>query len=212
MQIAVILCGGKGTRLFPLTREIPKPMLPIKGKSVLEYQIEFLRKNNVKTIYLAVGYLKEQIIDYFKDGSNFGVEIKYLYDNCEGTGGALRGLKTLLGLNTPILVMNGDTLFDVDIQDMVNHHSESITIAVANVENPDRYGVVQDGKIQEKIKVDRGLVSIGLYIIEPDVFSLIFDGYCSLEKDIFPLLKQGFYQYEGDWYDMGTMEVYEEVR
>lgn len=211
MRTAVILCGGKGTRLYPLTYEVPKPMLPIKGKPVLLHQVEFLRNQGITTIYLAVSHLKEQIIDYFKDGSDFGIEIKYLHDECEGTGGALRDLKNL-SLSTPVFVMNGDTLFNVDIQDMIKHHKNSITIAVANVENPERFGVVKDGQIQEKIKVDRGLVSIGLYIIEPNVFYLIPEGYCSLEKDIFPLLKQGFYQYNGSWYDMGTIEIYEEVR
>jgi mannose-1-phosphate guanylyltransferase len=211
MQTAVILCGGKGTRLYPLTYDVPKPMLPIKGKPVLEHQVEFLRKQGISTIYLAVSVLKEQIIDYFKDGTDYGVEMKYLHDNCEGTAGALRDLKNL-NLEEPVLVMNGDTLFDVDVEDMKKHHKEKITIAVANTENPDRYGVVKDGQIQEKIKVERGLVSIGLYIIEPEVFSIIPKGFCSLEKEIFPQLKQGFYQYEGDWFDMGTMEVYEEMR
>lgn len=208
---SVILCGGKGTRLYPLTYEVPKPMLPIKGKPVLHYQIEYLKEQGIKTIYLAVGYLKEQIIDYFKDGNEYGVEIKYLYDECEGTGGALRDLKNM-NLKNSTLVMNGDTLFHVDIQDMLKHHKEEITIGVAEIDNPERFGVVQDGKIQEKVKVERGLVSIGLYIIEPKVFDIIPNGYCSLEKDIFPQLKQGFYQYSGDWYDMGTMKVYEEVR
>lgn len=211
MQEAVILCGGKGTRLYPLTKEVPKPMLLIKGKPVLRYQIEYLKEQGVKTIYLAVSYLKEQIIDYFKDGKDFGVKIEYLNDESEGTGGALRDLKKL-NLSHPILVMNGDTLFHVDIEDMTKYHNEKITIAVANVENPDRYGVVKDGQIQEKIKVEKGLVSIGLYIIEPEVFNMIPNGFCSLERDIFPHIKQSFYQYEGEWFDMGTMEVYQEVR
>jgi NDP-sugar pyrophosphorylase family protein len=211
MQTAIILCGGKGTRLHPLTYDIPKPMLPIKGKPVLEHQIDFLKGQGITNVILAVGYLGEQIVDYFKDGSEFGLSIKYIYDECEGTGGALRDLNNF-SLKEPVFVMNGDTLFDVDTQDMISHHKEKITIAVAEIDNPDRYGVVKDGQIQEKIRVDRGFVSVGLYIIEPEVFKLIPEGFCSLEKDIFPQLKQGFYQYNGSWYDMGTKEVYEEVR
>lgn len=208
---AVILCGGKGTRLYPLTYDIPKPMLPIKDKPVLHHQIEYLRNQGINTIYLAVSYLQDQIIDYFGDGSKFNVKIVYLYDECEGTGGALRGLKDF-DINEPILVMNGDTLFKVNILDMVKNHKGNITIAVSEIENPDRYGVVKDGKIQEKIKADKGLVSIGLYIIEPNIFNAIPNGSCSLERDIFPKIKQDFYLYDGEWYDMGTMDIYVKVR
>lgn len=211
MQTAVILCGGKGTRLYPLTYDTPKPMLSIKGKPVLEHQINYLKGQGIKTIYLAVSYLKEQIIDYFKDGANFDIEIKYLYDECEGTGGALRGLKSL-NLQESVLVMNGDTLFQVNVKDMIKYHNGKITIAVSEVNNPDRYGVIKDGQIQEKVKIDKGLVSIGLYIIEPEIFNLIPQGFCSLEKDIFPQIKQTFYLYKGDWFDMGTHEVYQEMR
>lgn len=211
MQTAIILCGGKGTRLYPLTFEVPKPMLPIKGKPVLEHQINFLKSQGVKNIILAIGYLGEQIIHHFGNGSQFGLNIEYIFDECQGTGGALRELKKYK-FDSPVFVMNGDTLFDVDFKDMKKHHNQKITIAVAEVDNPDRFGVVKDGQIQEKIKVKRGLVSVGLYIINPEVFDIIPEGFCSLEKDIFPQLKQGFYQYKGQWYDMGTMEVYEEVR
>lgn len=211
MQIAVILCGGKGTRLHPLTHDVPKPMLPIKGKPVLEYQIEYLKSQGISTIILAVSHLKEQIMDYFKNGSEYGVNIIYVIDSDSGTGGSLRLLK-YLNLNEPILVMNGDTLFHVNLNHMRKYHKNDITIATSLIDNPDRYGVVQDGQIQEKAKVEKGFVSIGLYIIEPMVFNMIPIGFCSLERDIFPEIKQGFYHYEGDWFDMGVMNTYLEKR
>lgn len=211
-MFTVILCGGKGTRLHPLTYEIPKPMLPIKGKPVLEHQIEYLKKNGITEIYLAVSYLKEYIVEYFGNGENLNVNIQYLEDNCEGTAGALRGLKNK-HIHSPFLVMNGDTLFDVNISKMIKQHKESITIAVSEMEYPDRYGVIQNGQLQEKVKAKKGLVSIGLYLINPNVLDLIpADGFCSLEHDIFPQLKQGFYQYNGNWFDMGTMDAYKEMR
>jgi len=117
MQV-LILCGGKGTRLRPLTKTIPKPMLEFGGKPFLEYLIEYYKKNDIKDFILAVGYLKEQIVEYFGNGKKFGVNIKYSFEEKPlGTGGAVYNAKKYLKGN--FIVVNGDTFTDFEPKDLL---------------------------------------------------------------------------------------------
>lgn len=178
---AIILCGGLGTRLGEFTKQIPKPMLLVKGKPMLEYEIEYLKKYGITDIILAVGYLKEQIIDYFKDGKEFEVNINYSIDNQLGTGGAIKKVN----LTEDFIVLNGDTFVEVNIYNLTNYHyknSNQITIAST-----------------------KDYVNVGIYIVKPEVLTNISSNIkCSIENDIFPQVKLGFYIYEDYWYDIGT--------
>ena len=117
-MIAVIMAGGKGTRIQSINKEVPKPMITILNKPILEYEIQVLKNQGIKDIILVVGYLKEVITDYFKNGEKFGVNISYIEENEPlGTAGALYYLKN--ELNEDFLLLNGDILFNIDINMIV---------------------------------------------------------------------------------------------
>jgi len=224
-QKAVILAGGKGIRLRPITYEIPKALIPIKGKTITEHIFDLLKKYDIKDVILSVGYLKEKIKEKFRDGSEFGVKITYVEeDKPLGTAGPLRLVKDIL--NEPFIVSNGDELKNINIEKMYKLHKESnalATIALTTVDDPSKYGVARlsGSKILEfiekpkKAEAPSNLINSGFYIIEPEVISMIPDGNSMLEKDVFPALaKQGRlfgYPFSGQWYDTGNMERYEKA-
>ncbi|MFH1637269.1 MAG: sugar phosphate nucleotidyltransferase [Candidatus Woesearchaeota archaeon] len=220
LRKALLLAGGKGTRFKPITDEIPKPMIPLQGKPILQHTIELLRKYNVTEIYLSVGYKADKIKEYFGDGSKFGVRITYIEeDKPLGTGGPLRLAKPYL---TETFVMcNADELKDIDLIDMFIFHRENnakVTIALTTVDDPSAYGVakLQGNKIIEFLEKPKNppsnLINAGLYIIEPDVVSLVPEGHSMVEKDIFPkIAKDGRlygYSFTGQWFDTGNMDRY----
>jgi mannose-1-phosphate guanylyltransferase len=223
---AFILAGGQGTRLRPITKEIPKPMIPVQGKPVLEYTIELLKKHGIKQIIISVGYLGERIKEYFGNGSKFGVKIKYVEENEPlGTAGPLRLAKPHLRGN--FIVCNGDELKDIDLHDMMNHHKERrslVTMALTTVPETSKYGVVeiQGDKVQKFIEKPApgtehsNLINAGLYIMNMAVLDMIpEDGACMLERDIFPKIaekgKLYGYPFSGQWYATDTHERYEEA-
>ncbi|RLE42025.1 nucleotidyltransferase family protein [Candidatus Woesearchaeota archaeon] len=223
IQIGLILAGGAGTRLRPITHEIPKPLLPVKDKPVMEYNIELLRRHGIKRIVLALGYKAEKIKEYFGDGSRFGVEFIYVIEKKPlGTAGPLRLAKQYL--KNTFVVANADELKDINIDDMYRFHKSNhalITIALTTVEDPSKYGVakLEGSRILEFIeKPDKDtapskLINSGLYIIEPQVLDYIPKGYAMLERDVFPkLAKMGKvygYPFTGQWFNTGTLEEYE---
>src|SRR3989344_4477008 len=144
---AVILCGGKGTRLRPITNEIPKPLIPVHGKALIEHLIDLFKKYDVKEIFLSVGYKKEKIMEYFGNGDRFGVKISYIDESEEsplGTAGPLKRAKHLL--NETFIVTNGDELKDINLEEMFNIHKSNkakITIALTTVPDPSNYGVAE---------------------------------------------------------------------
>lgn len=218
---AVILCGGKGTRLRPITYEIPKVLLPIKGKSIIEYLFDLFKKHKITNIILCVGYLKKKVIDHCGDGSRFGLSIKYVEDEIPlGTAGALKKAQNLI--KETCFVTNGDELKDLDLEEMYNTHQSTkalATIALTTVHEPKGYGIVSlsGNKIQsfsEKPKhASSLLINSGMYIIEPSVLDYIPPGFCSLEKEVFPRIarekKLSGYPFSGQWVDTGTIEKYE---
>lgn len=169
---AVIMAGGFGTRLMPLTRNVPKPMLPIGGRPLIEITIERIRKAGIRHVSITTHHLSEKICEHFGDGHLFGVEMHYLSEETPlGTAGGLRLMKNMGG---PLLVVNGDVLTTVDYQRLLEFHHEhraDITIGVRPHETQVPYGVVEcDGpylrRIEEKPK-SSVLVNAGIYIVEP---------------------------------------------
>jgi len=223
-MIALILAGGRGTRMKEITETIQKTMIDVKGKPVLQHQIEFLKKNGITDILISVGYLKEQIIDFFGDGSKFGVRINYIEeDKPLGTAGPLKLAKE--NLNETFVAMNGDTLrSDVTITDIIEFHKKQGTLAtimlVKSEETKSRGFVKMSGdKIIEFVeKPDKntiGLINGGLYVIEPDVIKIIPEGYSMIENDIFPKLASmnelSGWVGKAKILDMGTPEGLEKV-
>ncbi|HTA40617.1 MAG TPA: nucleotidyltransferase family protein [Candidatus Acidoferrales bacterium] len=172
---AVVMAGGFGTRLRPLTEDVPKPMLPVGGRPLMELIIDQLRDTGVRKINITTHYQAEKILDHFGDGSSFGVDISYVNEESPlGTGGAL-------GLMQPpedtLLVINGDILTDIDFRAMQAYHQEhraSMTVAVRHYEVQVPYGVIDcDGPhvsgVREKPQLGF-FVNAGIYLLEPDVY------------------------------------------
>lgn len=191
---AFILAGGKGTRMRPFTYEIPKPMIPVKGKPLVQHIIELLRKHDIRDIILSTGYMSDKIKEHFGNGSKFGVSISYCEEKKEmGTAGALRLAKDML--DTPFLMFNGDVLSNIDLTDLVRMHNEKkahATIALTQVDDPSTFGVakMKGDKILEFIeKPKRGkepskLINAGVYAINPEIIKMIPKGH-SIWKGMF---------------------------
>lgn len=177
---AVILAGGKGTRLSSVIQDLPKPMAPINETPFLTYILEELHQQGIETAYLAVGYLREKIIDYY---GNWYKNIKLFYvieDAPLGTGGAIKKALTQTKTNTPIII-NGDTFFSVDFTSLFNFHTKSnsyLTLALKQKENADRYGTVEissEGLVKrfiEKQPNSKGLINGGIYVVNKEKLNL----------------------------------------
>ncbi|NLL90144.1 MAG: NDP-sugar synthase [Dehalococcoidales bacterium] len=225
---AVILSGGFGTRLRPLTINTPKSMIPVLNIPFLEYLIKRLKSHKVSDIALAVSYLAEPIKNYFGDGSRFDVKLSYTVEEIPlGTAGAVKNAGGFI--DEPTLVFNGDVFTDLDLTDMMENHKRNkamLTIALTPVEDPTSYGLVETDsnnrilRFLEKPSPDEittNMINAGTYILEPEVMSLIpAQTNCSFERDIFPLLlrnKEDVFAYPTDcyWMDIGKPENYFQV-
>ena len=223
---AVILVGGKGTRLRPLTYKTPKCMLKINGKTVTEHLFDLCKKYGIRDVILSVGYLKEKIKDFYEDGSKFGVNITYIEeDEPLGTAGPLKLAKE--HLKGTFIVTNGDELKNINIPSMFRVHKlkkASATLALTTVTDPSHYGVARlsGSKILEfvekpkKEEAPSNLINAGFYIMEPEIINMIPSGYSMLEQDVFPkLAKKGSlrgFPFAGQWFDMGTPKRYEDAK
>ena len=225
---AVILAGGKGMRLFPLTSRTPKPMVSLFNKPVLEHAINLLKRHDVYDITITLAYKAEQIIDYFGGGSKWGVNIQYaLEDSPMGTAGGLRRLQPML--NDTFLVLSGDAVTDFDLKAALDFHRKRSAIATMllyEVENPSLFGIVEsnkDGKIKrfvEKPKhseVFTNTINTGIYILEPNIISYVpYDMPYDFSRNLFPRLlenQEPFFAYrsEGYWCDVGSLAQYRNV-
>jgi len=220
---AFILAGGKGARMLPLTADTPKPMLKVQGKPILEHNLDFLKRFGIKDIIISVGYLKEQIMDYFKDGSAFDVTITYIEEDPQqplGTAGPLRKAKELLKGDS-FLVLNADELKDINLDQFYRTHLQNeglATIALTTVKDPSLFGVaLLDGSriLRFVEKPAQGtapskLINAGLYAFEPAILDIIPDGFSMLEVDVFPKLardgKLHGYPFAGMWASPESLE------
>ncbi len=177
---AVILAGGLGTRLQPYTTFLPKPMLPLGEKPLLEHLIDWLKKNEIKNIVLCVSYLKKTIQDYFEDGSGFGVKIEYAVANKPlATAGQLKTAEKFI--DDTFVCVYGDSIFDFNIRQMIKEHKKKnsfITMSLYNYQTTLKYGVISTTKIgrvsewKEK-PVINSMINTGCYVMEPDTLKLI---------------------------------------
>ena len=222
---AVILCGGKGTRMKPLTYEMPKPLLPVHGRSIIEHLFDLFKKYEVRDIILSVGYLKEKIKEHIGNGEKFELRVAYAEENKPlGTAGCLNLIKDRI--NETFIVSNGDELKDINLNEMLKQHKQTkalATIALTEVQEPNAYGVarLKGSRILEFVeKPPRGkepskFINSGLYILEPEVFRYIPLGFAMLEKDVFPKIaklgKLHGYKFKGRWFDTGTFGGYEKA-
>lgn len=223
MQV-LILAGGLGTRLRSVVSDRPKPMAEVNGKPFLEYLIRNLVNKGYKEFIIAVGYKKEKIIEYFNDGSDFGCNIKYsIEEEPLGTGGAIANAKRLI--NGDILVLNGDTFFDIDFKALEKLHKEKqskYTLALRKVDNVSRYGAVEfdeDDKIigfsPKGENSESSYINGGIYIVKKEIIDNLEENkFISLENDIIPNIvnKGNMYGYKSNDYfiDIGIPEDYKQ--
>lgn len=226
MQV-VIMAGGQGTRIASIAKDIPKPMVQICDKPILEHQIITIKRQGFDSIILVIGYMGNVIKDYFKDGHQIGVKITYIEEiEPLGTGGALYYLKYII--NEDFLLINGDTIFDVNIERFLEYHKSKntwVTLLTHPNDHPYDSGIIRtdhDGKVTEWLhKEDSRLyyqnrVNAGLHIISPKIFHMFTElKKLDLDRDILkPMVKTGkLYAYDTPEYvkDMGTPERYYSV-
>lgn len=228
---ALILAGGKGLRLRPLTIYTPKPVVPVMNRPFLLYQIDILRLSGVTDIILSLNYQPDKIEDILGDGSKYGVKLTYLTEPQPlGTAGAFGFARKLI--TRPTVVLNGDILTNVQISRMAEAHQKKkaeATIYLTPVENPTAYGLVETGddmkvarflekpKAEEIEKLATKNINAGIYILEPGVLELIPEGKnYSFEYSVFPelLKRENFYAFidpEAYWRDIGTPQSYLEA-
>jgi len=220
---AIILAGGLGTRLRPLTENLPKPLLPIKGRPIVEHAILNFKKHGVTDIILSIGYLAEKIQDYFGDGSKWGVKIDYsIEEEPLGTGGALK--EASAGFTETFLATNGDNLADFDwttALEIHRRHQAQITLALYPVDDVREFGIARlDGnKLLEFVEkplpeeAPSNLNNAGAYVFEPAVMDILPEGRpSSVERDCFEKLAAlgviFSHRHEGQWLPTDTLEKY----
>ena len=225
MTLGILLVGGMGTRLMPLTHDTPKPMLPIAGLPVTEHQLIAAKRAGIKTIVLATSYLSEVFTPYFGDGSKWGLDLRYAVEETPlGTGGAIKNAATALNLTAgsdePIVIFNGDVLSSHDlgkqIQEHINHQAD-VTLHLTHVDDARAYGCVpvdENGRVTAFLeKMENPItntINAGSYVFHPSVIETIAaNTVVSVERDVFPALVaagEKIYGYVEDayWLDIGT--------
>jgi mannose-1-phosphate guanylyltransferase len=221
---ALILAGGEGTRLRPLTSTIPKPVVPLADRPFITYMLEWLHGHGVDDVILSCGFMAAGVRNVLGDGSHLGLRLRYLEEPRPlGTGGALKFAQELL--DERFFMLNGDVLTDIDLTAQLDQHERTgarATLALIGVEDPTAYGLVRrngDLSVREFLEkpsedqIDTNLVNAGAYILERSVLDVIAERGTpvSIEREVFPrLVGAGLYGYEatGYWLDIGTPERY----
>lgn len=212
----VILAGGEGKRLMPFTKKLPKPMLEVAGKPLLERQVNLFRKYNIDKLLLCLHYLPQKIIDYFGNGHDFGVEIVYSIEKEPmGTAGALRLAECFF--DETFVVMYGDNFTNLDLKKLADFHGKKKALATIvlykkGLKEKSSSFVIKgksseikkfverpDGKELKNLKGKHKFVNAGIYVLEPEILKFIQKGKVDFAYDLFPLLlkkKQKIYGYE----------------
>ena len=222
---AVILVGGLGTRLRPLTNYIPKSVIPVLNRPFMEHTFAYLKSHGIEDVILTVNYLPEKIREYFGDGSQSGVKLTYCYEaEPMGTAGAVKNACEYL--DNTFLVMNGDVFTNLNLTDLIAYHRENAsktTISLQWVENPSAFGVVETDAAKRVLNFiekpppgqeTTNWINAGIYIIEPEILDYIPEKTRYMfEKGLFPrIVSEGEpvfgYEFRGYWMDAGTLEYY----
>ena len=221
MAVAILLVGGFGTRLMPLTKNTPKPMLTVAGVPVTEHQLAMAKAAGITEIVLATSYLSEVFIPYFGDGSQWGMKIKYAVEKEPlGTGGAIRNAAKLLDTNESVVILNGDVLSSHNLSEQIRQHElhdADVTLHLTQVEDARAFGCVptdSNGRVTAFLeKMENPItnqINAGCYVFNPRVISTIpLDTVVSVERETFPqLVAQGAsvfgYVENAYWLDIGT--------
>ncbi len=222
---AVVLVGGQGSRLRPITFDVPKAMVPLRNRPFIGYMVDFLRRAELDGAVLSMGYLPAPIQEYFDEWDLNGFSIDYAVESRPlGTAGGIKNAERYLG-GEPLIVVNGDVLSGMDLRVVISKHKESdalATVVLISVEDPTAYGLVEvdhDMVVHRFIEkpaadeVTTNLVNAGIYVLEPEVLGMIPAGQeVSIEREIFPQLQaDGYlraYVSSSYWKDIGTPKSY----
>jgi mannose-1-phosphate guanylyltransferase len=221
---AVILVGGEGTRLRPLTSTVPKPVVPLVDRPFIAYMLEWLARHGIDDVVMSCGFLATAVRNVLGDGSSYGVRLRFIEEpEPRGTAGALKYAEDLL--DDRFLMLNGDVLTDIDLTAQIAQHDASgatATLALVPVDDPTNYGLVtlnDDHAVKEFVEkpsadqIDSKLISAGAYVLERAVLDRIPpDRNVSIEREVWPqLIDDGLYGFAADnayWLDIGTPERY----
>ena len=220
---AVILAGGLGTRLYPYTKSLPKPMLPLGKKPILEHEIEWVKKNGINEIVICVSYLRKKIEDYFGDGKKFGVKIEYAISNEPlATAGQLKTAEKLI--DETFVCLYGDSIYNFSLRNMIKHHKKTksdVTMSLYDYKFNLKYGVINtknNGKViswSEKPEYS-AKINIGCYVMEPEVLRLIpknkpYGMDSVIRKTLAKKKKVGSVISKKGFIDIGDKETYEKT-
>jgi len=226
---ALVLVGGEGTRLRPLTLTTPKQMLPVAGVPMIERVVGHLARHGIDRVVLSMGYRPDAFLDAYPDGRCGGVEVEYAVESEPlDTAGAIRFAARRAGFDDVFVVLNGDVITEIDISAVVKFHAShgaSATLALTPVDDPSRFGVVptdEDGRVVAFIEkpgpgeAPTNLINAGVYVLEPSVIDRIPDGRrVSIERETFPQLvaDRSLFALASDatWIDVGTPAAYIEA-
>ena len=226
----VLMAGGSGTRLRPLTCDLPKPMVPILNRPIAEHIINLLKKHQIREIIATLHYLPDVMREYFQDGSKFGVQMTYSVEEEQplGTAGCVKNIAELL--DGTFLVISGDTITDFDLSAAIEFHQKhksKATLVLTRVNNPIEFGVVitdEEQRIKRFLEkpstseVFSDTVNTGTYILEPEILDYLPSNQeCDFSKELFPLLldkNEPIYGYiaEGYWCDVGHLDSYRKAQ
>ncbi|HEY1688052.1 MAG TPA: NDP-sugar synthase [Solirubrobacteraceae bacterium] len=220
---AVILVGGEGTRLRPLTSTVPKPVVPLVDRPFIAYMLEWLRGHGVDDVIMSCGFLATSVRNVLGDGSGYGLKLRFVEEpDPRGTAGALKFAESML--DEEFLMLNGDVLTDIDLTAQIAQHHDSgakATLALVPVEDPTAYGLVHllaDNAVRDFVEkpssdqIDTNLISAGAYVLSREILELVPpDRKVSIEREVWPeLVGKGLYGYPSSsyWLDIGTPERY----
>jgi len=220
---AVILVGGEGTRLRPLTSTVPKPLVPLVDRPFISFMLEWLRQHGIEDVIMSCEFLATSVRNVLGDGSSVGIKLKFVEEpDPRGTAGALKYASPLL--DERFVMLNGDVLTDIDLTQQIAQHEDTgakATLALVPVADPTAYGLVhleEDRSVRDFVEkpssdaIDTNLISAGAYVLEREILDLVApERNVSIEREVWPLLiGKGLYGFpsESYWLDIGTPERY----